>query len=134
MLTVEVYAENQTGTGDPIAVLAYSGKGNKVTVKTSNVTVKDELTVFLQTVLSFPKQGRIAPDNRTQWMESLPRANVSVPYWFKVIDATDEIIEEVDNDNEDIEEDNGEDSADGGEEQDEGSPNNKDGGFLSTNG
>ena len=144
MITVEVYASNQTGIGVPLAILAYSGRGKKVKITTDNITVKEELTGFVNTVLSFPKQGRVPPEDRKLWMESLPMAQVSVPYWFKIAEEDVLIstnIEEVENDNEEAngEEDDGEGNGsaddDGGEDTDGDNPDGgeTDGGYANHN-
>jgi len=131
MIEIAVYTNNQTGAGEPIATLSYSGKGDKVSIKTDNVSVSEELTSFLGTVLSFPKQGRVEPGDRKQWMESLPVANVSVPYWFRIESPTNETIEEEDDDNE---EDAGEEeSPDEGEAGGDDSGDTDDGGDSNSN-
>ena len=47
-------------------------------------------------------------------MESLPIANVMVPYWFKIADNSNEIVEEEEDGYEEI------DETDGGEDPDSG--------------
>tara|TARA_Y100000310_G_scaffold335464_1_gene417608 strand:+ start:552 stop:968 length:417 start_codon:yes stop_codon:yes gene_type:complete len=138
MTTVEVYAKGQTGVGEPLATLSYSGKNKECTIETSDDLVKDELEQFVDTILYLPKRGRAYPTNRQVWMESLPVANISVPYWFKIVDSTSEITEEVNDANEDIEEDieeDGEESeGDGGGSGNPNDEGNSDGGLLNHNG
>ena len=136
MICIEVYTANQTGEGTPIATLCLEARGKKVKVETEDITVKDELSTFLQTTLALPKQGLVSPDDTQLWMESLPIAQVSIPYWFKKVDSINDIIEEDENGNEE------EDSEEGDEDGLEDSSNsggaddsdNGDGGLLNTNG
>ena len=111
MITVEVYS---AGTEDFIATLSYSGKGKTCTIDAFDDSVKDTLEQFVDTVLSLPKRGRAYPEDRQVWMESLPIANVMVPYWFKIADNSNEIVEEEEDGYEEI------DETDGGEDPDSG--------------
>ena len=142
MIIVEVYS---AGTEDLVATLSSSGKGKKCTVDASDASITSELEQFVDTVLSLPKRGRAYPENRKMWMEALPVAKVSVPYWFKIVEEDVLIstnIEEVENDNEEAngEEDDGEGNGsaddDGGEDTDGANPDGgeTDGGYTNHNG
>ena len=118
MIIVEVYRKGYMEFVGPIAILSYSGRGNKITIKTEDKVVNDDLEVFTNTTLALRKQGIVAPTNRQEWMEALPEAIISVPYWFKITDNSNELQEEEIND---IEEDTEDDIEEEGGEEDSSS-------------
>ena len=146
MIIVEVYGENQMQAGNPVATLSFSGKGKKVIINATHPDIETDLAGFLDDVLALPHHSQVSPEPRQAWMEALPNAHPSIPYWFKIADAIDEIIEEVE-DGDEIEEeadDEGDDTADGGgegdssdggdDDPDDGTEDDRDGEFFNTNG
>ena len=149
MITVEVYS---SGTEDLVATLSSSGKGKKCTVDAFDSSITSELEQFVDTVLSLPNRGRAYPQDRQVWMEALPVAKVSVPYWFKIVEEDVLIstnIEEVENDIEEDDDgeeyttdgDGSEDEGGDGDSSDEGNTDGgnshgeaTDGGYLNPNG
>ena len=115
MICVEVFTSDQTGVADPVATMKHSGRGNSVDVKSINDDIKTELTALLDDWLSMGKGVRVSPDDRKLWMEALPQALLSIPYWFRIVDEISDIIEEEVNGDEEIDEleDEPDDTEDG---------------------
>ena len=143
MIIVEVYRKAET---DIIATLSYSGRGNKVTITTDDSETKASMETLVSSMLQARHQRIVSPDDRQEWIEALPEALTTIPYWYKIADAIDEIIEEVE-DGDEIEEeadDEGDDTADGGgegdssdggdDDPDDGTEDDRDGEFFNTNG
>ncbi len=128
MIIVEVYGENQMQAGNPVATLSFSGRGKKVVVATKNSNVETDLAGFLNEVLALPQHSQVSPEPRQAWMEALPNAHPSIPYWFKITDAKDKITEEVEDDNESEEDTSDEEAPDEGEVAGDDSGDSDDGG------
>ena len=124
MITVEVYKEGYMELGGPVATIVYSGRGNNVNVTSEEKDVKAELEVFTKTTLALQNQGIVSPTDRQEWVEALPIAITSVPYWFKLASDPNELQEEETNDIEEIaddtEEEDGEEGIPSDNEGDEG--------------
>ena len=132
MIKVNVFHNTQTGVGDPIAVLSFTGRGKAVTITTDDTDVDAILATFVGTSLALPKQGIVPPEPRKEWMEALSSCLPSIPYWFSVVNDESAVQEEVSNDiEEDIEEIDEEDDIDEGEE---GGDDSSDGGDAASDG
>ena len=120
MITVEVYKEGYMEFVGPIATLTYSGRGNKVNVNAEDECIKKELEAFTETTLALQQQGIVSFTDRQEWMEALPIAITSVPYWFKLASSSNELQEEETNDIEEIADDTEEEDGEEGIPSDNG--------------
>jgi len=125
MIHVGMFHKSQMA-GTPVAILSYSGRGKTVHIETSNSETKAIVEVLVKTKLSLPANSVAYPETRQYWMESLPRANHSISYWFKIMEEQISVEEEDTDDNEEIiDENEADEEAPSDEPEDEG---NGDGG------
>ena len=105
MIQVGMFSNNVV-EGAPMAVLTYSGRGKKVNVETQNEELKELLVNFIDTPLGLAANSIAWPEDRKGWMESLPIANHSIPYWFMIMEEQITIEEDIDDNTEEAIEDN----------------------------